>query len=136
MAKPTPVNEDIEMGLPYLLEVHGTNSGWHEGEGSHRWTSDRALFTLPQMPDLNSATVRVVNYLPAAQQILVRCGPNSVSASLASGERATLTLKLPRGERYLVVTTPVTRPPDVLQENADSRCLGIAVETIRLETDF
>ena len=135
MAKPMPINEDIAMGLPYLLEVHGSNSGWHEGEVSHRWTSDRALFTLPQMPHLDSATVRVVNYLPEVQQILLRCGPVSVSASLASGERATLTLKLPRGERYIVITTPAKRPQDVLQENADSRCLGIAVETIRLETE-
>lgn len=128
MATPTPLDEDIGMQTPYLFEAHG-GSGWHASEGTHRWTSGRAVFPVPA--GVQAVELQLINHL-SARDVELRCGEGRTSMRFKSGQRERITV--PARGPVLEITAESSRLASFFNPIGDSRDLGIAVEAIRLST--
>ncbi len=117
-----PFNGVLNMGDPLEIAVNGSDAGWSLPEGTHRWTTFRAIVPVPDGVD--HAVLHLANHLPIHRTVTVRSGSNEVKCELNSSERTSLRIKV---ESRLEIETNKTK------STVDPRELGIAVETIMFE---
>lgn len=112
-----------------LIRLHDQESGWHDSEGTHRWTTGNALFPLPEL-GYSKARIELSNLSPTCMDVTLSCSDAEVERQIASGEAASLTVSVPDSARYLRIASDQFQPSSVNPLSQDTRTLGVAVRSI------
>jgi len=123
-----PSKGQIDLGAPYTILRNGGDSGWHDPEGSHRWTKSHAYLPLPKEFEKSGGqvTLTLTNHLPIVRAVKIGVGTDEMVCRVHPGREQVVTVSL-SSSRYLELRTKSVMPSDVFPGNADHRELGVAV---------
>lgn len=122
------VGEDIYLG--------GYAKGWHEPEGTHRWTRGVAGLPLPDLSGIRAdVTLRLGNYLPIAKTVTVTGGDRPIVVTLGSGETGHIVHLGTCSGKEIEISCRTHRISEFAAGALDKRDLGIAVEEISMTSD-
>ena len=128
----TPSTGEIDLGAPYTILRNGGDAGWHDPEGSHRWTKSHAYLPLPEEIEKNGGqvTLTLANYLPIVRVVKIGTGTNEKICHMELGSEQVVTVSL-SSSRYLQLRTDSVIPSDIIPGSSDNRELGIAVVRVQ-----
>ena len=126
------IGQPLALGAPVNLGAFA--SGWHDGEGGHRWTrGGTAALPLPDDPRIEQIRVRLFNPLPIDRVVTLSSGAFS-SEVLVPAATDALDAFLPRaGGSSVAIACEAVRPDQDLGI-PDNRPLGVAVREIEVTT--
>ena len=129
----TPSKGEIDLGTPYTILRNGGDAGWHDPEGSHRWTKSHAYLPLPEEIEKNGGQVALTlaNYLPIVRVVKIGMGTNEKICRVYPGREQVVTISL-LPSRYLHLCTDTVIPSDIIPGSSDHRELGVAVVRVKL----
>lgn len=136
---PSAWRADTYIGRPFdgkyplerntLIQLHDQDSGWHDSEGTHRWTNGNAVFPLPNL-GYSKAQIELSNWGPERMNVALSCSDAKVERQIASGEAMSLTVDVPEGARHLRIASGRFQPSSANPASQDTRTLGVAVRSI------
>ena len=128
------VGVTIEVGRQIGLGRH--DAGWHDVEGSHRWTRGDTMATFP-LPDLDGpsrATIRLSNVFPFDVAMELYDGETFVRSAVVPGGSIDVEIVLaPCVHSFFAIRAAGSRPDEVWPGSGDGRCLGVSVSGIRVD---
>ena len=126
------LDQPLALGAPLSLGAFA--SGWHDGEGAHRWTRGGiAALPLPDDPRIDGIRVRLFNPLPIDRVVTLSSGTFS-SEVLVPAATGALDAFLPQAGGLSVAIACEGVQPDRDLGILDTRFLGIAVREIEITT--
>ncbi len=126
----------VNLGDPYLLSISDRDCGWHQPEGTHRWTKKRAYLTLPDdfMVNGGHVTIALINYFLNDREVtIIGEAGQQKTVNIPSGDEYVASMFL-QGTRFFEIYTPQCEvPKETIENSLDERELGIAVAWYELK---
>ncbi len=110
------------------IDIAIGDAGWHQAEGTHRWTGGQAFIPIDLAHSWRCAVLRGTNHLPMGKFVTFRCGSNVVEKPVPAGQTFELAVALVPDATRFEILCPLTEPGEI--GNIDPRSLGIAIHEI------